>query len=85
MRIYDKASAASVAIRKFEERDIPSKVRWINDEANNRYLHYELPLEEEKTLAWFRKNQNRQDRYDAVIEWASVHRKRPGRVLYHAG
>lgn len=64
------AAAASVAIRKFEERDIPSKVRWINDEANNRYLHYELPLEEEKTLVWFRGNQNREDRYDAVIEWA---------------
>lgn len=60
----------SVSIRKFEERDIPNKVRWINDEANNQYLHYELPLEEEKTLAWFRGNQKREDRYDAVIEWA---------------
>lgn len=62
--------AEAVAIRKFEERDIPCKVRWINDEANNRYLHYELPLEEEKTLVWFRGNRNREDRYDAVIEWA---------------
>lgn len=60
----------TVVIRKFEERDIPFKVRWINDEANNRYLHYELPLEEEKTLAWFRGNKDRKDRYDAVIEWA---------------
>ncbi len=70
MQMNEKAAAASVAIRKFEERDIPFKVRWINDEANNRYLHYELPLEEEKTLVWFRNNQNREDRYDAVIEWA---------------
>lgn len=71
MQMTEKAvRPETVAIRKFEERDIPCKVRWINDEANNRYLHYELPLEEEKTLVWFRGNKDRKDRYDAVIEWA---------------
>ena len=62
-------SEESVSIRKFQERDISNKVRWINDENNNRYLHYELPLEEDKTLTWFRGNRHRTDRYDAVIEW----------------
>ena len=42
-----------VTLRKFEERDIKNKVRWINDSANNQYLHYELPLEEEKTKQWY--------------------------------
>lgn len=28
-----------VRTRKFEERDIPDKVRWINDARNNQYLH----------------------------------------------
>ena len=57
-----------VTLRKFEERDIKNKVRWINDSANNQYLHYELPLEEEKTKQWYGKIKNRTDRYDAVIE-----------------
>lgn len=56
-----------VQLRKFEKGDIPNKVRWINDDKNNRYLHYDLPLSIEKTEAWFEKNQKRQDRYDAVI------------------
>lgn len=58
-----------VQIRKFEETDIPNKVRWINDSRNNRYLHYDLPLREDKTLEWFRKICGRTDRYDAVIEY----------------
>jgi len=57
-----------VSIRKFERFDIPNKVKWINDPKNNTYLHYELPLEIEKTENWYDKNKNRTDRYDAVIE-----------------
>ena len=29
-----------ITIRKFEEKDIPNKVKWINDNNNNSYLHY---------------------------------------------
>lgn len=58
----------NVSIRKFEKRDIPNKVKWINDPANNAFLHYDLPLEVGKTEAWFEKNKDRTDRYDAVIE-----------------
>lgn len=57
-----------VTIRKFRKTDIPKKVEWINDPRNNRYLHYDLPLEVEKTEAWFEKNQDSPSRYDAVIE-----------------
>lgn len=57
-----------VSIRKFSEYDIDNKVRWINNDENNLYLHYDLPLEKNKTMAWFKNNQNRMDRYDAVIE-----------------
>ena len=57
-----------VSIRKFAATDIPNKVKWINDPQNNVFLHYDLPLEEEKTRIWFEKNQYRTDRYDAVIE-----------------
>ena len=57
-----------ISIRRFTEHDIADKVRWINDPRNNRYLHYDLPLEEEKTLRWFQASRDRTDRYDAVIE-----------------
>ena len=57
-----------VRIRKFEGKDIPNKVKWVNDPQINTFLHYEIPLEVEKTICWFEKNRYRKDRYDAVIE-----------------
>lgn len=57
-----------VTIRKFEKIDIPKKVEWINNPANNRYLHYDLPLEIKKTESWFDQNAETDDRFDAVIE-----------------
>ena len=56
-----------VQIRKFLFEDIPLKIKWINDPENNQFLHYDLPLEYGKTCAWFEKNKDRPDRYDAVI------------------
>lgn len=56
-----------VSIRGFLEEDVPYKVKWINDETNNKYLHYELPLKEDKTLLWFRTLKNRYDRADYTI------------------
>ena len=46
---------------------INKKIQWINDPANNQFLHYDLPLEYNKTLHWFQGIQDREDRYDAVI------------------
>lgn len=57
-----------ITIRKFESGDIPNKVRWINDPCNSAFLHYDLPLEIDKTEKWFLSNCERTDRYDAVIE-----------------
>ena len=56
-----------VAIRKFREDDIPYKVKWINDEKNNKYLHYDLPLREDKTREWYKTLKNRPDRLDFTI------------------
>ena len=57
------------SIRLFRESDIPCKVRWINDSENNKFLHYDRPLDEDKTRVWFHKNKDRADRYDAIIEY----------------
>lgn len=58
-----------VKLRKFDEHDILNKVRWINDPENNRFLHYDLPLEYEQTKNWFEKNKENKKRYDAVIDY----------------
>lgn len=58
----------NISIRKFQKKDIANKVKWINDPVNHKYLHYDIPLREDKTLQWFENNQNRTDRYDAIIE-----------------
>lgn len=61
-----------VSIRKFEEKDIANKVKWINDSQNNQYLHYDIPLNVQKTRNWFTKNKNHSDRYDAIIEYTGI-------------
>lgn len=57
-----------ILFRKFAESDIPNKVRWINDPEVNRYLHYDIPLNEEKTRAWYLQKKEDTSRADYVIE-----------------
>jgi len=62
----------ALVIRKFNETDIPNKIKWINDPANNQYLHYDLPLEFNKTQQWFHAICDIVTRYDAVIEYENT-------------
>ncbi len=57
----------NIKLRDFTAEDIPKKVDWVNDPSNNAFLHYDLPLEIEKTSKWFASAIKRSDRYDAVI------------------
>ena len=59
--------AGKITIRDFIESDIPFKVKMINDEKNNQYLHYDLPLEEGKTRSWFKKIKGSEGRLDLTI------------------
>ena len=61
-----------ISIRKFCQRDIENKIKWINDNENNRFLHYDLPLEYQKTVNWYKKSKDREDRFDAVIEYNHI-------------
>ena len=56
-----------ITLRKFTEQDIADKVRWVNDSANNRYLHYDLPLTVKGTEAWLRRTEADESRFDGVI------------------
>lgn len=58
----------TVTIRPFSIQDVQTKVRWINDPENNRFLHYELPIRVDKTLEWFERVRTNTSRYDATIE-----------------
>ena len=57
-----------ITIRRFTREDIDQKVEWINNPENNKYLHYDFPLEISKTKEWFDRNEGRIDRFDAIIE-----------------
>ncbi|QBP42017.1 GNAT family N-acetyltransferase [Paenisporosarcina antarctica] len=59
----------TISLRKFQEEDVPYKVQWINDDQNNKYLHYDLPLKEDKTISWFKTLENRIDRVDYTITY----------------
>lgn len=56
-----------VALRAFEASDVGKKVEWINDPENNTYLHYDLPLEYEKTLQWYERVKDSETRLDLTI------------------
>ena len=66
-----KISYKKISIREFCEEDIKRKIIWINNPENNMHLHYDLPLEEEKTKQWF-VNKNNSDRCDCVIEYEGI-------------
>lgn len=57
-----------IVIRTFVEGDIENKVQWINNPENNEFLHYDIPLNYEKTLEWY-KTKNNTVRCDCVIEY----------------
>ena len=65
------AQSENVRLRTFEKADIPNKVMWINDPENNAFLHYDIPICPEKTLAWFQAKDNSK-RIDCVIEYDAV-------------
>ena len=58
-----------VEVRKFDINDIENKIKMINDKNNNKYLHYDLPLEYNNTLNWYKKNMNNNDRLDCTITY----------------
>lgn len=62
----------NVSIRKFLKKDVKNKVKWINDNDNNTFLHYDLPLDFDKTIEWYQNNKKNKNRYDMIIEYNNI-------------
>lgn len=57
-----------INLRWFNKKDIGKKVEWINNDKVNRFLHYDLPLDKDRTLNWYNKRINDSNRCDFTIE-----------------
>lgn len=67
MNIRIQNEIGVIIIRDFIFSDIPNKIKWINNPENNLYLHYDLPLEYNKTVEWYY-TKNNNIRKDCIIE-----------------
>lgn len=55
-------------IRRLEERDLPLRVSWMNDERVYGSMHFDIPILLENTINWFRNNIGNEKRSDLVFE-----------------
>lgn len=55
-------------IRKISLNDLPIRVEWMNNPKIYASMHYDIPITLEKTIAWWEKNKNNENRLDVVIE-----------------
>lgn len=51
-------------IRKLSKKDLGIRVAWMNNPAIYRSMHFAVPIMQNKTIAWFERNQQREDRVD---------------------
>lgn len=55
-------------LRKIEDRDLETRVKWMNNPLIYTTMHYDLPVLLENTKLWFEKNKNIESRIDLVFE-----------------
>ena len=55
-------------IRRISETDLPTRVAWMNHPNVYSSMHYDLPIVLDKTILWFRNNQDNRNRVDVVFE-----------------
>ena len=51
-------------IRKLRIEDLATRVEWMNNPAIYKSMHFDVPVRMDKTLEWFERNQQREDRVD---------------------
>ena len=57
-----------MTIRRIEERDLETRVAWMNNPAIYMSMHFDVPVTMEKTLEWYRGYLGSRKRVDLVAE-----------------
>lgn len=55
-------------LRKIEEKDLETRVKWMNNPFVYSTMHYDIPVLLKNTKLWFEKNKNAESRIDLVFE-----------------
>lgn len=55
-------------LRKIEEKDLPTRVEWLNDPSIYQTVNIQVPVLMENTLQWFKKVKSNSARADLVLE-----------------
>lgn len=55
-------------VRRFSERDIETRVSWVNTPRINRFMHFDIPLSVERTTNWYHNALTNSNRVDLVFE-----------------
>ena len=60
-------------IRRLEERDLETRVAWMNSPAIYESMHYDVPVTMDKTIQWYENNLANDNRFDVtVVEDGSI-------------
>ena len=54
-------------IRRLRKEDLETRVAWMNNPAIYENMHFAVPIMLDKTIAWFERNQLREDRVDCAF------------------
>ena len=65
-----------INLRWFNKDDIDKKVEWINNHKVNKFLHYNLPLDKDRTLNWYNNIIDDSKRCDFTIEIIEKNKKK---------
>lgn len=58
----------NMKIRVLEERDLPTRVEWMNSPRIYTNMHYSIPVSLHNTISWYRDNINNTNRIDVVFD-----------------
>lgn len=62
-----------IHLRYYNKNDIEKKVKWLNDPKINKYLHYDLPINIDRELNWYKNIINDNSRVDFCIDVIDEH------------
>lgn len=56
-----------MTIRRIQEDDLTLRVEWMNNPKVYMSMHFDVPVKIDKTIEWYNRNQQREDRIDCAF------------------